>query len=147
MAKSNKAAPHLQPTMNLGMRDCGRYVTSHDSNGKSVFTPSPELLYYDRGGYGVSRSYAVSKVPAILREDQDLKEYLTDDRASESSYIHAGVRIVVPGGLNFVTVDFGPGAQTKMHRTVSLDFVAIVEGEIELELDSGEKQLLKSGVS
>ena len=32
-----------------------------------------------------------------------------------------------------------------MHRTQSLDYVLIHEGELELELDSGEKRIIKTG--
>lgn len=38
-----------------------------------------------------------------------------------------------------------PGAVSPMHRTVSLDYGVVLEGEIELELDSGEKRRLPRG--
>jgi quercetin dioxygenase-like cupin family protein len=34
---------------------------------------------------------------------------------------------------------------TKMHRTVSLDYGCVLEGEVELLLDSGEKRTMKRG--
>lgn len=43
--------------------------------------------------------------------------------------------------------NFGPGIKTSMHRMISLDFICIVEGELELELDSGEVRALKAGVN
>ncbi|KAF3281511.1 hypothetical protein TWF970_002070 [Orbilia oligospora] len=44
-------------------------------------------------------------------------------------------------------VDFGPGVEPVMHRTQSLDFGVVIEGEIELGLDGGEseKRVLKRG--
>ena len=38
-----------------------------------------------------------------------------------------------------------PGATSPMHRTVSLDYGVVLEGEVELVLDSGEKRLLQRG--
>lgn len=42
-------------------------------------------------------------------------------------------------------VDLPPGATSPMHRTVSLDFGVVLEGEVEVVLDSGETRLLKRG--
>lgn len=38
-----------------------------------------------------------------------------------------------------------PSALSPMHRTVSLDYGVVLEGEVELVLDSGETRLLKKG--
>ena len=42
-------------------------------------------------------------------------------------------------------VDVPPGATSPMHRTVSLDYGVVLEGEVELILDNGESRLLKRG--
>lgn len=39
----------------------------------------------------------------------------------------------------------GPGITSPMHRTVSIDYGVVMIGEVELVLDSGDKQLLKPG--
>lgn len=41
-------------------------------------------------------------------------------------------------------VDFAPGSKSPLHRTQSIDYGIVLEGEIELELDSGEKRTLKA---
>lgn len=38
-----------------------------------------------------------------------------------------------------------PGITSPMHRTVSMDYGFVLEGEIELVLDSGETRLMKRG--
>ena len=38
-----------------------------------------------------------------------------------------------------------PAALSPMHRTVSLDYGIVLEGEVYLELDSGEKRLMRRG--
>lgn len=53
--------------------------------------------------------------------------------------------IVNPGGTVLRFVDFAPQFESMMHRTRSLDYGIVVEGSIELILDSGEKQLLQRG--
>ncbi|RYO97287.1 hypothetical protein DL765_011251 [Monosporascus sp. GIB2] len=42
-------------------------------------------------------------------------------------------------------VDFGPLYECMMHRTQSLDFGVVVEGEIEMLLDDGSRTLLRRG--
>ncbi|KIJ31112.1 hypothetical protein M422DRAFT_36350 [Sphaerobolus stellatus SS14] len=42
-------------------------------------------------------------------------------------------------------VNFPPGASSPMHSTKSIDYGIVIEGEIELELDNGEKTVLKAG--
>ena len=40
-------------------------------------------------------------------------------------------------------VDMKPGGESLMHRTQSLDYGVVLDGEIELVLDSGESRTLK----
>lgn len=42
-------------------------------------------------------------------------------------------------------VDMLPGRQSPMHRTNSIDYGIVLDGEIELELDSGEKRSIGPG--
>ena len=42
-------------------------------------------------------------------------------------------------------VDIPPGLTSPMHRTSSLDYGVVLEGEVELVLDSGEKRVLRRG--
>lgn len=46
---------------------------------------------------------------------------------------------------NFIVFEMPPGADGAMHRTESLDYIIIVEGEVELSLDSGEKRRARRG--
>ena len=41
--------------------------------------------------------------------------------------------------------DFAPGVETPFHRTLSLDHAVLLEGTIEITLDSGESRLLRRG--
>ncbi|KAF8500598.1 cupin domain protein [Hysterangium stoloniferum] len=42
-------------------------------------------------------------------------------------------------------VSMAPGGRAPMHKTKSIDYGILLEGELELELDSGEKRLMKPG--
>lgn len=42
-------------------------------------------------------------------------------------------------------VDFAPASDCMMHRTQSLDYGIVLEGAIELVLDSGETRLMRRG--
>ncbi|KAK1761636.1 cupin domain-containing protein [Phialemonium atrogriseum] len=139
--------PKLRPALDYGMRKVQRHITTLDSEGRSVFVPDEDILYCDRGGYAVSWTYATSEFPAVLSGNKDLDGFLTRDPSSNNSVAHTGSRIVNGTGITFNTTNFAPGTETVMHRTVSLDFVAVVEGEMELELDSGAKVSLKPGDS
>lgn len=150
MAPSNGSNPQLQqlhPALDHGMRTVSRHITTLDAQGNSVFVPDEDILYCDRGGYAVSWVYSTADFPVNMAENKDVNGFLSRDPASPNSVVHTGSRIVNGSGITFNTTNFGPGTETVMHRTVSLDFVILIEGELELELDSGEKTLLKPGVS
>ena len=73
-----------------------------------------------------------------MKDDVDIAEH--DARLSSGK-----LGIVNPNGTVLRCVDFAPGFESMMHRTQSLDFGIVVEGSIELILDSGRKQMLYRG--
>ena len=42
-------------------------------------------------------------------------------------------------------MDIAPGNTEFMHRTISVDYVICVQGELELVLDSGETRVVRAG--
>lgn len=42
-------------------------------------------------------------------------------------------------------IDFAPGVESPLHRAMSLDYGTVIEGEFEVELDSGEKRIMRRG--
>lgn len=113
-----------------------RYICTHDSSGKSVLYSQPSQKYHGRSGVGgMARSYAVSSVPAVLKDNVDIQDY--EATSGVTSYL--GTEIVSPNqkGANLLVVDIAPGGQTQMHRTVSIDFSICVLGHIKMELDGG----------
>lgn len=53
--------------------------------------------------------------------------------------------IVIPNGCAARLVDFPPGYTTPMHRSISLNYNFVVQGEVEMILDSGETRRLVQG--
>ena len=49
-----------------------------------------------------------------------------------------------PNGTRFAVLEFAPGVRSQMHRTETVDYVAVLSGEIEIELDL-ETTTLRAG--
>ncbi|EMC98770.1 hypothetical protein BAUCODRAFT_31040 [Baudoinia panamericana UAMH 10762] len=82
--------------------------------------------------------FTTSIFPVDMNGNADIA---THDKRIASSKLG----IVNPGGTVLRYVDFAPGFESMMHRTQSLDFGIVLEGSIELILDSGEKRQLFRG--
>jgi hypothetical protein len=125
-------------------RPSRRFITTHDEvTGKSVYINITEQNSRPISSFGTdTHSYSTPVLPAQLADDEDLKAF----RDSTGIASYTGQNIVIPGGANLIVLDLIPGAVGYMHRTLSLDFSICITGEIEHELDSGEKVRLLPGV-
>ncbi|KAF2229191.1 hypothetical protein EV356DRAFT_496421 [Viridothelium virens] len=121
--------------------DPTRYITDNDDNAISTFSNAiPPLVPVgsDLGGALVRLGYLNPKSPAQLTNQTDLEAY----QAALTNL----PPLVPSGGVGAVWfIDTPPQAASPMHRTISLDIVIQLEGEIELTLDSGEKRMVKPG--
>ena len=126
------------------MRPNKRYIAGHDSSGKSIYLDSPDQTYTPSEGFGwLARSFAVESVPVVMKDDVDVQNY----NGSTSAASVQKRDIAIPGGgIHLVLMDLAPGAESPLHRTLTMDFSICVMGEIEHELDSGEKVKLLPGV-
>lgn len=50
-----------------------------------------------------------------------------------------------PNGIVFCTTDIKPRSQTPMHRVLSLEYCAVMMGEIVLIMDGGEEKTVRAG--
>ena len=117
-----------------------RFITDHDSSGKAIFTTTiPEPLAWsslpNRAKFALG--YTTTASPVSFSDQKDLSTY--------RHYQTNPPGIVIPGGTVLRFVDSPPGSLSPMHRTVSLDYGVVLEGEVELVLDSGEVRLMKRG--
>lgn len=117
-----------------------RYITTHNAAGQATIhseSPASWISLRERTvGFGVA--YTTSEFPADLNNDADIV-------ANEKVMASQSLGLVSPGGTVCRVVDFAPASPGVMHRTQSLDYGIVLEGEIEMLLDSGDKRLLKRG--
>ncbi|KIW30687.1 uncharacterized protein PV07_06406 [Cladophialophora immunda] len=92
----------------------------------------------DSGGMTFHEVFTTSEFPVSMNNDVDIKKH--DERVNSGK-----MGIVNPSGTVLRFVDFAPEFESMMHRTRSLDYGIVIEGSIELILDSGERQLLQRG--
>ena len=117
------------------------YLTGHDaSTGKAIVQSTREGswngLLNDSIAFNVV--YTTSEFPASLNDDKDIH---THDELMSSKKLG----LVNPNGTVCRMVDFGPGSKPLMHRTQSLDYGLVLEGSMEMILDSGETKLMHRG--
>lgn len=117
-----------------------RFITTHDpSNKKAIFSDAvSEDTQIDRiPGADFRLGYLTKGFPVKLNDDADINVY--------KPYLENRPGIVSSGGTVLRYVDMQPGALSPMHRTVSLDYGVVLEGEVELVLDSGETRKMRRG--
>ncbi|KAF5656717.1 cupin domain-containing protein [Fusarium heterosporum] len=122
------------------LRPIKRFITTHTSQGKPTFSDAlsedaPFQTLPDNVDFALC--YATDQFPVVLGDDADIDKY--------RGYTENLPGITIPMGTVLRVVDMPPGALSPMHRTISLDYGVVLEGEIDLILDSGEKRTMKQG--
>ncbi|KAL2066178.1 hypothetical protein VTL71DRAFT_2249 [Oculimacula yallundae] len=117
-----------------------RYITDHDESGKAVLSKEiPSEATWTNAGKEAKffLGYATNQFPADLSSTSDISTY--------NSFLSSPPGLVIHGGSVLRYVDMAPGITSPMHRTTSLDYGVVLEGNVELILDSGDKVVLKRG--
>jgi quercetin dioxygenase-like cupin family protein len=111
-----------------------RVVTGHDEQGKAIVEIDEVCSHFRPGranGY-VCNIWTTDTSPA-----------------NNNGHVDAGKRegkfSVIENGTVFRILDFHPGIQQRVHRTDSIDYIVVMSGEIDMELESGEEVHLKAG--
>ncbi|KAL8802118.1 MAG: hypothetical protein Q9223_006571 [Gallowayella weberi] len=121
-----------------------RHITGHNKDGKAIFhssTPGAWSTFTPSLAFNVVYTTSVPK--PSLNNDIDISTH-------ESITASGKLGLVNPTGSVCRMVDFGPTtgdehSKAVMHRTQSLDYGIVLEGEVECLLDSGETRLMKRG--
>ncbi|KAK4936589.1 hypothetical protein LTR10_022576 [Elasticomyces elasticus] len=116
------------------------FITGHNAAGKAIIQSSNVEETKSYPGMRVSHSllYTTSEFPADLEDDKDVKLH-------EQVKASGKLNIVNPGGTVIRIVNFAPHNHSMMHRTQSLDYGVVLEGEVIMELDDGSKSLMRKG--
>jgi quercetin dioxygenase-like cupin family protein len=119
------------------------FITAHDTNGKPVFLSQPdhseEVKLKRVGPAGFDVFYSTKSVPVDFTDNKDIKEHKEQSKP---------LPIKIPNGSIIRMVDLAPGEQSPMHRTNSLDYGVVLEGEVVLILDDydhGPRRIMKRG--
>ncbi|KAL1840941.1 hypothetical protein VTJ49DRAFT_7600 [Mycothermus thermophilus] len=131
--------PQPKPLSNLPQLT--RYITTHRaSDGLATLHSQTPFLWagFDEDNLGFAVPFTTSTFPADLNDGTDL--------ATHDALVTSGrLGLVNPGGTVCRVVDFAPGYASAMHRTKSLDYGVVLEGELEMVLDGGDRVVLKRG--
>ncbi|KAL1861353.1 hypothetical protein VTK73DRAFT_7128 [Phialemonium thermophilum] len=123
------------------LRHPKRFITTNDDRGRAVIDTSiaADAPFYSLPSKDAAfaQLYVTRGFPTQLSDGADLQVY--------QDYLRESPGLTVSGGTVLRYVDMCPGHVSPMHRTVSLDYGVVLEGEVELLLDSGETRVLKRG--
>lgn len=115
------------------LQDVRRVVTGHNDAGKAIIKDD--------------QCFATTTIPsgdadfALIWTAPDLPVDNNDE--TDGRLRDAG--LTLNGGSVIRVVDMLPLGESPMHRTNSLDYGIVMSGQVELELDDGEKTLLGPG--
>jgi quercetin dioxygenase-like cupin family protein len=115
-----------------------RVVTGHDArNVAKVLIDAPATnAKKPNSGVVSTLMWITDKNPADIGTGETIEDL--------------GARIVgtppPAGGTRFCVIDFPPGNHPHMHRTETIDYVIVIEGEIEMDMDSSTVKLKQGDI-
>ncbi|KAK2019983.1 cupin domain-containing protein [Colletotrichum eremochloae] len=117
-----------------------RFITDHDADGKAVFNTRlpeeiPQQTIANEAKFYLG--YTTEQTPVSFAGNKDVESY--------AARLASPPGIVIPGGSVMRIVDCPPNSLSPMHRTISLDYGVVLEGELDLVLDSGETRRMRRG--
>ena len=100
-----------------------RVITGHDANGKAVVTIDEVAKNVTSGRPGATavNIWTTEGFPANNDGDADEGQ--------------RKVATTLKNGTIFRIIEFAPGLAARNHRTDSIDYIVVISGEIEMELD------------
>jgi quercetin dioxygenase-like cupin family protein len=112
-----------------------RVVTGHDADGRSVVVsdgPAPKSLEIPSAVF--HEIWSTAETPAPLRPEESADPATRPLRTPPD-----------PQGTVIRIVDLQPRAASPMHRTESVDYGIVLDGEVHLVLDDGSETRLAPG--
>jgi quercetin dioxygenase-like cupin family protein len=110
-----------------------RVVTGHDGNNVAkvlIDAPAANAKYPSPGTVS-TLMWSTDSAPAAIPVGETPEDM--------------GARIMgtapPPNGTRFTVIDFPPGNTPHLHRTETIDYVIVIEGEIEMDMDDSTVKL------
>lgn len=109
-----------------------RVVTGHAGDVAKVLIDGPATnAKYPSAGTVSTLIWTTDRAPAAIPAGADIEDM--------------GARVLgtapPPHGTRFAVIDFPPGNAPHMHRTETIDYVLVLEGEIEMDMDDSTVKL------
>lgn len=123
------------------LRPVTTYITGHNpETGEAVVQSQMPGTWtrFDGGSMAFNVIYTTSEFPPNLNDDADLAAHAATMKSGK-------LGLVNPRGTVCRMVEFAPNNPHLMHRTQSLDYGVVLEGEVEMILDSGAVVTLGRG--
>ncbi|EER38176.1 cupin domain-containing protein [Histoplasma capsulatum H143] len=118
-----------------------RVITTHDASAASIFDTSVPttvpVVEFPSGLATFSTQHATEGFPVSLSANTDIQIYC--------NHLANPGGIVINNGTIMRTIVMKPGGLSHMHRTISVDTGVVIDGSLELLLDSGESRILRKG--
>ncbi|KAF3936606.1 hypothetical protein ABW19_dt0208622 [Dactylella cylindrospora] len=114
--------------------------TTHSADGSITSKTDPITFspFDSSGALSAATVFTTHTLPVVLDDDDDIKRH--------QAWLASGpTGIGVKGGVVAVMNKFAPGAECPAHRTQTIDFGVVVEGELELVIPDGENKVFKRG--
>jgi quercetin dioxygenase-like cupin family protein len=115
-----------------------RVVTGHDAkNVAKVMMDTPATNHkYPQAGMVSTMIWCTDSAPCKMPIGENFEDM--------------GARIIGTApparGTRFAVIDFPPGNHPGMHRTETIDYVIVIEGEIEMDMDDSTVKLKQGDV-
>lgn len=118
------------------------YITTHNDEGKAIFSPRvpKERHGIDTKNVTIELVYTTHKSIPDLSTEADIDQYLIDRVKGLGS--QGGLPAE---GLAMGILTWKPNCVAPWHRIMAVDTLYVIEGDMEVELDSGEKVVLHAG--
>lgn len=122
------------------LRPVTRHITGHNAAGKAIVQSSTpgDWKSYEESQMAFNVVYTTSQFPADLNHDADIAAH---DKLQESGKLG----LVNPKGTVCRIVDFAPNNPCVVHRTQSLDYGIVLEGQVEMVVEEGEPVRMQRG--
>jgi quercetin dioxygenase-like cupin family protein len=100
-----------------------RVITGHDAHGRAIvkIDEASKNVFTGRPGATVCNIWTTEGFPA--KNDGEVDEGLRK------------VGTTLKNGTIFRVIEFAPGLAARNHRTDSIDYIVVIAGEIDMELD------------
>ncbi|KAI0450346.1 RmlC-like cupin domain-containing protein [Xylaria acuta] len=116
-----------------------RVITAHTTDGTSIFDsslPEETPIQVLSNKAAASLAYAV-QIPPTFTDDADIGNY--------TRLLKDPPGLTISDSAVLRWYDIGPGVESPLHRTMSIDYLVVLFGYLELVLDSGETRTLRPG--